>query len=128
MNFFERFYEKLESLGKYTDSKMGATFILKGGSSTLNHFQVFILRQLCTDTAQKSPGQLVKKLEVQTSLDLHFLHDQGASFLNKKKKEMAGKVYQIVFMIIDGLATICGLICFILSLTNMDAGKKIDIH
>ena len=65
---------------------MGVTFILKGGSSTLNHFQVFILRQLCTDTAQKSPGQLVKKLEVQTSLDLHFLHDQGASFLNKKKK------------------------------------------
>ena len=66
---------------------MGATFIW-GGSSTLNHFQVFILRQLCTDigTAQKSPGQLVKKLEVQTSLDLHFLHDQGASFLNKKKR------------------------------------------
>ena len=105
---------------------MGATFILKGGSSTLNHFQVFILRQLCTyiGTAQKSPGQLVKKLEVQTSLDLHFLHDQGVYFLNKKK-EMAGKVYQIVFMIIDGLATICGLICFILSLTIMDAGKKI---
>ena len=41
MNFFERFYEKLESLGKYTDSKMirnlknGRDFYLKGGGQAL---------------------------------------------------------------------------------------------
>ena len=44
-------------------------------------------------------------------------------------EEMAGKLSQIVLMIIDGLGTICGLICFILYLCiiNMDAGK-IGIH
>ena len=38
---------------------------------------------------------------------------------------MAGKLSPIIFMIIDGLGTICGLTCFILYLCiiNMNAGK-----
>ena len=43
---------------------------------------------------------------------------------------MAGKLSQIVFMIIDGFGTICSMSCFItyLCLINMDAGKIEDLH
>ena len=45
-------------------------------------------------------------------------------------EEMAGKLSQIVFMIIDSFGTICGMSCFItyLCLINMDAGKIEELH
>ena len=43
---------------------------------------------------------------------------------------MAGKLSLIVFMIIDGFGTVCGMSCFItyLCLKNMDAGKDEQLH
>ena len=45
-------------------------------------------------------------------------------------EKMAEKLSLIVFMIIDGFGTVCGMSCFItyLCLKNMDAGKDEQLH